>query len=670
MRSGEKQQQEVEPTSGRKQVTSNRMVSELVRSTRMWSKVVAILLCAILSTSLHLETEANTAVASTTADIRLLLNRSNQRLAKATPTSPRTLPATIQVTPASISERRTSTTAGSSTTSNLIEGILIQVRSLNLDRVRERQVYLNEPYGSNNVTTSSSNEPEEDTLELSSSLVTSTQPPQPLASTTDAIRVADANNRTHLGHYALTKSPEVSSNDPDYELIESNKVSSGVTVLANDNARRVLLSSQAAASQIGADEADSQGEPITCDQAFTECALRKACEPSLRAFNEECRAELDLVFDGQAQATGNRTQQPVDYKCPTKCLRALVGLRSSENGVHLMGCDCEENEYCMQSKSRSQLVCQKEVAQVIAPETQVSCSIASWICMSDQSCFDALYAFYDNCRSSLLSQRQCTPQCNNSLTVLYNQAKASKLINCYCDGSEEFPCEKYKTYTERYCLDNSDSSNSKRLFASDDIDSRYDENDNDKDADKDTDNDPQDNETVSQRSSNLATFSEIDDYEATGTGSSTGASESEDTSSASDDSIAILSSGKQQQEQDNWIPLVNSRYFHNLHRQPQQSQPTIGTKQKQTNQNIGQQKHTQQRTSFAKRHNATRHKSRQKKSQQQQQSNNRHLRRSRVLVYASSTSAALSLVATPMWCPTIWMSFSLFYFGWHLRRHL
>lgn len=652
---------------------SNRMVSELVKSERLicgynMNAIVAILICAIASTSC-LKLENNTDTTSRTS-IRLLLNKSNQRLAKTTtPTSgPKNVPSNApQVTPAtSISISESPTTSSSSSTSNLIESILIRVESLNLNRPtnQQQQTYLSDAYDNNNVTTSSSSEAEEDTLELSSSPITSTQSPPEVSTPTNAIKVV-RNNSTNKNrsiyheHYSLTQTPEVSTNDPDYELIESNKVISGAATSENDRALAISLdaSTPTARSQLSLPVA----ETTTCEQAYTECAFRKACAPSLRAFNEECQSELAEMFSGQSGAqqvaamAGNGTST---HKCPPKCLRALVGLRSSDNGAQLMGCDCQEDEYCSQSKSRSELVCQKEVEQVIAPETQVSCSIASWICMSEQSCLDALRLFYENCRSSLLSHRQCTPQCNNSLSILYKQAKASKLINCYCDGSEEFPCEKYKTYTERYCL--ADSSNeavaskttgSKHLFAlaSDDIENRYDDDESvtESDSDKETPNeeDQNDNEAIhNHRSSNLATDYDSGIYLDNG-----------------DESAATSVSNAKQQEQDNnWIPLMSNRFFNNLQRQRQQSLTgtSSNNKQKQTNQQ--QKSLLQQRPSSNnnRQTNATKHRSRQKKSQQQQQpNNNRHLRKSRVLAYANSATDRWTWMrASPLVCWVVLVS--------------
>ena len=39
----------------------------------------------------------------------------------------------------------------------------------------------------------------------------------------------------------------------------------------------------------------------------------------------------------------------------------------------------------------------------------------------------------------------------NSINILKRQKAASKLENCYCDGTEEFPCNDIKTNMENLC---------------------------------------------------------------------------------------------------------------------------------------------------------------------------------------------------------------------------
>lgn len=175
-------------------------------------------------------------------------------------------------------------------------------------------------------------------------------------------------------------------------------------------------------------------QQVSCFEAFNKCGRREACKPALEAFEKNCHE------------TANKTEF-----CSRDCLNALISLRSSEEGDDLMNCDCLDDESCLKSKERS-LACTPQVEKALDPKTKVSCSTASLICLSQTSCLTALDYYSYHCRS-LFSLHYCTEACNNSLRILYNQSKASKLIDCYCDGTEEFPCLKYKTYTERLCLD-------------------------------------------------------------------------------------------------------------------------------------------------------------------------------------------------------------------------
>lgn len=184
----------------------------------------------------------------------------------------------------------------------------------------------------------------------------------------------------------------------------------------------------------------TESEPIGCKQAYTNCAYREQwCGSALKAFTDDC---ADLIGDQSDQ-------------CSPRCLRSMIALRSSDEGRDLARCQCDDDDdddsdFCERIKARSQL-CQAQVDLAVDSNTTVSCSIATAICMADQACSTALDYYYANCQS-LFSQRHCTPRCSNSLAVLYRQPKASKLINCQCDGSEDFACVKYKTYTERLCL--------------------------------------------------------------------------------------------------------------------------------------------------------------------------------------------------------------------------
>lgn len=136
-------------------------------------------------------------------------------------------------------------------------------------------------------------------------------------------------------------------------------------------------------------------------------------------------------------------------RCNARCERALIGLISSDEGKELINCDCDGNKYCELSKQRIE-VCRKSVYAAVAKDTIVSCSTARWICISDLLCKTALEYYQRFCRQLFIGQK-CTHRCNNSLSILDRQEKASKLRTCYCDGTENFPCARVKFYTEHMC---------------------------------------------------------------------------------------------------------------------------------------------------------------------------------------------------------------------------
>jgi growth arrest-specific protein 1 len=137
-------------------------------------------------------------------------------------------------------------------------------------------------------------------------------------------------------------------------------------------------------------------------------------------------------------------------KCQMPCERALIALMSTEEGQELMDCDCEGSKFCELNKERIE-VCRSDVLQATAQGTIVSCSIARWMCMADSLCNTALDFYHRLCRG-LFHGRRCTLKCNNSLSILNRQEKAAKLRTCYCDGSEDFPCQRIKDNTERLCF--------------------------------------------------------------------------------------------------------------------------------------------------------------------------------------------------------------------------
>ena len=173
-----------------------------------------------------------------------------------------------------------------------------------------------------------------------------------------------------------------------------------------------------------------------CPLARNKCAYRMGCGMALHSYMVDC---ADLI--------AGRTN-----KCKVQCQRALIALYSTEEGQELVECDCEGSKFCQLNKERIQ-VCRPHVLQATAEGSIVSCSTARWICAADPLCNTALDFYHRFCRG-LFHGRRCTPRCNNSLSILNRQEKASKLRSCYCDGTEEFPCQRIKDNTERLCLGN------------------------------------------------------------------------------------------------------------------------------------------------------------------------------------------------------------------------
>lgn len=293
-------------------------------------------------------------------------------------------------------------------------------------------------------------------------------------------------------------------------------------------------------------------QTLTCEQAYYQCGLRKVCAQALRVYDDEC---MGLI--------SNWTDQ-----CSARCVRAMVALRSSEEGDNLVNCDCQSNEYCLQNKNRSS-ICRPEVERAIQPKSIVSCSTASAICMADQLCSTAFDYYYQNCQT-LFSQRHCSMRCNNSLAILYRQPKASKLIDCQCDGTEDFPCVKYKTYTERLCLN-------KHHTTTPNMDNNEDDNDDELNIG---------GADGSLRRTNIAVESDAAGGVSIEDDNQTQAANSEEDSLnlTNDSSDEYADDGIQQQHQqpamaeDNWIPLVSGRFFTNLHQQQSrrgQQQPKV-----------------------------------------------------------------------------------------------
>uniref|UniRef100_A0A2L2YIA9 Growth arrest-specific protein 1 n=1 Tax=Parasteatoda tepidariorum TaxID=114398 RepID=A0A2L2YIA9_PARTP len=181
----------------------------------------------------------------------------------------------------------------------------------------------------------------------------------------------------------------------------------------------------------GANSIPEHGED--CEIAQTKCSYRANCYHALHSYMVDC-----------ADVLAGRTT-----RCTYACKRALISLTSSEAGQTLSNCYCGNNEFCLRSKERIE-VCRPEVSHATADNTVVSCSVAKWICAADPLCSTALDYYHRLCRS-MFHGRKCTPRCNNSLAILDRQEKAGKLRDCYCDGSEEFPCVSIKQNTQLLC---------------------------------------------------------------------------------------------------------------------------------------------------------------------------------------------------------------------------
>ena len=112
-------------------------------------------------------------------------------------------------------------------------------------------------------------------------------------------------------------------------------------------------------------------------------------------------------------------------------------------------CSCEDSS-CEIQKSRVE-PCREEVTWNTRPDTVVSCSAATWICGADPLCSTAL-DYYNRFCKSMFSGRKCSKRCKNSLSILLKQESAGKLATCYCDGTEDFPCQQIRDNTDTLCF--------------------------------------------------------------------------------------------------------------------------------------------------------------------------------------------------------------------------
>lgn len=184
----------------------------------------------------------------------------------------------------------------------------------------------------------------------------------------------------------------------------------------------------------GAFDANPATGRIGCDEVHKRCTFREECTKGLFNYMKDCADVLNGLTN----------------RCPWSCRRTLISLMSHEAGRELAMCDCKDDIFCRTHKERLE-ICRPEVSHATADHTVVSCSIAELICSSDTQCSTALTYYHRFCKS-MFHGHKCTRRCNNSLDILGRQEKAAKLHDCYCDGSEDFPCIRIKQNTQRLCL--------------------------------------------------------------------------------------------------------------------------------------------------------------------------------------------------------------------------
>lgn len=177
-----------------------------------------------------------------------------------------------------------------------------------------------------------------------------------------------------------------------------------------------------------------------CERAQQQCVSRVGCGMALHSYFINCRS----LFSGDTDV------------CTLDCRIAIISLLSTEDqeGANFMECDCSGKSFCLNHKRRVE-ICSRDVMNAMESvhdeHTDISCSLAELICRADTSCYTALRYYERHC-TKLFKGEKCSARCNNSLTILYRQAKARKLRTCICDGSEEYPCEAIQRNTERLCF--------------------------------------------------------------------------------------------------------------------------------------------------------------------------------------------------------------------------
>ena len=121
------------------------------------------------------------------------------------------------------------------------------------------------------------------------------------------------------------------------------------------------------------------------------------------------------------------------------------------------------------------------IQDLASPDSIVSCTTASYICMAEPGCSTALQYYNNNCRAMfegriiiscyefnvIVAGRKCNKRCKNSLEILMKQEQSRKvnltkhfkcnhsmgfplqLTNCICDGTETYHCENIRQNMER-----------------------------------------------------------------------------------------------------------------------------------------------------------------------------------------------------------------------------
>lgn len=179
---------------------------------------------------------------------------------------------------------------------------------------------------------------------------------------------------------------------------------------------------------------------VGCNSAWLSCRYRDGCGSALHQFMSNC----DSLVSGSST------------DCDINCRLSIIALISTMEGERLMQCECEDAD-CKLQKQRVE-PCRSSVQDLVSPDSLVSCTTGSYICMSDPGCKTALHYYNLNCQEMFKGTR-CDMKCKNSLEILKKQQKSKKLQNCICDGSENFNCQEIKRNMKKLCLETTTNEN-------------------------------------------------------------------------------------------------------------------------------------------------------------------------------------------------------------------